>query len=88
MLFEPLNKSAEIGDSNNVLQVALSNKIPLGHTCDGMGSCTTCRVFVISGEMSKRTMIEEERAQERGFDTNERLACQLKPTDGMIVRIP
>ena len=82
------HKSAKIGDSQTLLQVALSNKIELSHTCEGMGSCTTCRVFVLQGEMSERTMVEQERAGERNFQDNERLACQLKPVDGMVVKIP
>lgn len=88
VLFEPLHKSAKIGDSENLLQVALSNKIPLSHTCEGMGSCTTCRVIVKAGSMSPRTDIEIERANERNFRDNERLACQLIPVDGMVVEIP
>lgn len=88
MVFEPSGKSAKIGDSESVLQVALSNKISLSHTCEGMGSCTTCRVIVKSGKMSPRTPVENERAEERQFLQNERLACQLKPVDGMVVEVP
>lgn len=88
VVFEPIHKSAIIGDSENLLQVALSNKIELAHTCEGMGSCTTCRVYVMEGAMSPRTEVEQERASERGFKEHERLACQLKPEDGMVVKIP
>ncbi len=83
-----MHKSAIIGNSETLLQVALSNKVGLSHTCEGMGSCTTCRVFVLEGEMSKRTEVERERAIERSFKDNERLACQLKPVDGMVVNVP
>ena len=88
VIFEPMDKSAEIGESENLLQVALSNKIAIAHTCEGMGSCTTCRVFVKSGEMSPRTEVEQERALERNFLPNERLSCQLVPVAGMVVEIP
>jgi len=88
VLFEPVHKSVEIGNSSNLLEVALSNNIELNHTCGGMGSCTTCRIFVLKGKMSPRTEIEKERAEERGFSSNERLACQLKPVDQMVVEIP
>ena len=88
VIFEPGHKSAKIGNSESLLQVALSNNIELSHTCEGMGSCTTCRVFVLEGEASERTMVEQERAEERGFQDSERLACQLKPVNGMVVKIP
>lgn len=90
VLFNPLEKRAEIGDCTSVLQVALSNKIPIGHECDGMGTCTTCRIFVQSdlANVSKRTELEKEMADERNFADNERLSCQLEPHDGLIVEIP
>lgn len=84
----PHDKPLKFGDEKSVLDVALSNKIDIGHTCEGMGSCTTCRVIVIEGDAGPRTDIEQERADERGFAENERLACQLSPSEGLKVEIP
>ncbi len=74
----------------SVLEVALHNDIDLSHSCGGMGSCTTCRVFVESDLTlnNPRTEIEEEVASSRGFQENERLGCQLDPHPGLIVRVP
>ncbi|NQY99664.1 MAG: (2Fe-2S)-binding protein [Bdellovibrionales bacterium] len=77
-----------MGGKETVLDVALSNKLDIGHTCEGMGSCTTCRVFVLDGDAGPRTEIEQERADERGFADNERLACQIKPIEGLKLKLP
>lgn len=88
MKFLPQHKSVEIGDSRTVLDVALSGKIPISHTCGGMGSCTTCRVYIIEGEASPRTDLEQELATDRGFAEDERLACQLEARGGLVVKLP
>jgi 2Fe-2S ferredoxin len=86
-------KSVRLGravEPASVLAVALANGIAISHSCGGMGSCTTCRVFILPGSQipSELTALEQEAAQARGFADNERLACQLEPIAGLIVRIP
>src|SRR5262245_22160232 len=90
ILFLPQNRSVPIQGESSVLDVALKNEIELSHSCGGMGSCTTCRVFIESdlSKTSPRTELEEEIANSRNFAESERLACQLEPSDGLIVRIP
>ncbi|MCB0364031.1 MAG: (2Fe-2S)-binding protein [Bdellovibrionaceae bacterium] len=88
--FLPGGKVVEIKGFSTVLDVALGNKIDLSHSCDGMGSCTTCRVVVEEAPDGQppRTEVEMERAEERGYSEHERLACQLEPRQGMVIRIP
>lgn len=90
MIFNPGNRCATIGSATNVLDVALQNHIDLSHSCGGMGSCTTCRVWVESDPsiLSPRTELEEEIASSRNFEERERLGCQLEPQKGLVVRIP
>lgn len=90
MTFLPIAARVTISDETCVLDVALSNNIDLNHSCGGMGSCGTCRVLVESDltALSKRTELEQEMAQDRHFTPEERLACQLVPQDGLVVRIP
>ena len=73
-----------------VLEVALENRIPLHHSCEGMASCGTCRVIVESDleKMPDRNELESEMAHDRGFAPNERLACQVDAFDSLRVRIP
>ena len=90
MIFLPGNRPAKIGSATSVLDVALQNNIDLSHSCGGMGSCTTCRVWVESDptKLAPRNELEEEIATSRGFDERERLSCQIEPHEGLIVRIP
>ncbi|MAV90007.1 MAG: hypothetical protein CL676_01210 [Bdellovibrionaceae bacterium] len=90
MTFLPQNQSVPIIEGSSVLETALRNKIPLAHSCGGMGSCTTCRVFVEKSveNLNPRTEVEEDIIEGRGFAHNERLSCQLNALPGLVVRIP
>ena len=68
----------EFTAGDNLLDTLNANKASISQSCAGNGSCTTCRVFILKGleNCSKRTEIEAERAAERDFADNERLACQ------------
>lgn len=62
----------------NLLNTLNANKVSISQSCDGNGTCTSCRVFILKGvdSCSPRTEVELERATERNFLINERLACQ------------
>ena len=72
--FSPLEFKA----GENLLDTLNANKVGISQSCGGHGSCTTCRVLVLSGleNCAPRTAIEQERADERDFAPNERLSCQ------------
>jgi len=81
--------SKKAPENLNLLKSLRSFKIPVPFSCGGEGICTTCRVLVLSGEVTKRTILETERANERGFKDNERLSCQCKALSKEIeVKIP
>jgi 2Fe-2S ferredoxin len=90
MTFLPQNKTVTLKEGDSVLETALRHKIPLAHSCGGMGSCTTCRVFVEKSvePVNNRTEVELEIIEGRDFAPNERLSCQLDATHGLVVRIP
>lgn len=73
-----LLRSIEFKPPANVLDLLNKNKININQSCEGSGSCATCQFIVLDGEnnLSPRTEIESERALERNFAQNERLACQ------------
>ena len=73
-----------------MLEVALKAGVEISHSCGGMGSCTTCRVFVVRSPeaLPPRNELEQEIADSRGFHDDERLACQLPPQEGLEVRVP
>jgi len=88
--FLPSGKSVRYTDEVSVLEVALKNELEISHSCGGMGSCTTCRVIVKSSPhgLPERNELEADIAEMRGFDSSERLACQLPPSPGLAVLIP
>lgn len=73
-----------------VLENAIANKIPLNHSCEGMGTCGTCRVIVVSGleSMKDPNEIEKEMIGSRGFSSSERLACQNLCSHDLVLKIP
>lgn len=86
----PQNKSLPIEGDKSLLLLLLRNKVEISHICGGFASCGTCRVYVESNinDLPPRDTLEEEMAVDRKFKESERLACQLCPFDGLIVRIP
>lgn len=89
--FLPYNIDASPSQKDqSVLDIAIRMKIPLNHTCGGNATCGTCRVFVVQGleNLPPRNELEQEMAEDRGFQENERLACQLEPIAGLIVEVP
>lgn len=90
MHFLPSGKACALAGEESVLELAIKHEVALPHSCGGMGSCTTCRVFVVKSEhpVPPRNELEQDLADMRGFADDERLACQLPPTAGLVVRIP
>lgn len=73
-----------------ILDAAIRVKLPLDHSCGGMGTCGTCRVFIRQGleKVSPPGEVESEIIHDRGFFKHERLACQNDCVDGLVVEIP
>lgn len=79
-----------VGLGDTLLDVAIRAKLPLNHSCGGMGTCGTCRVIVCEGleTLELPGTMELEIIRDRGFLPVERLACQNEPAEGLIVKIP
>ncbi len=76
-------------DKQNLLELLNANKVGISQSCGGFGTCTTCRIFVQKNltAFEKRSEIESERAAERNFSEDERLACQCKISDSAEIKI-
>lgn len=79
-----------IAPDQSILEIALTNNIDLHHNCGGVCACSTCHLYVESGEQ----FIEELSDKEEDFidravspRLNSRLGCQcvLNPGSGSIV---
>ena len=78
MTFTPLGRSASANPDETLLDVARRAGAPLGNSCGGIGICARCRVRVVTGaeNLSPPTTIELRVCEQRGFNGDERLACQ------------
>ena len=78
VIFEPLGLRAEVHPDETLLDAARRAGAPVGNSCGAIGGCGRCRVRIVSGGeiLGPPTAIELRVAAARGFDADERLACQ------------
>jgi ferredoxin len=76
--FTPLCISAEARRNETLLDAARRAAAPVGNSCGSVGVCGRCRVRVVAGNenLGAPTTIEIRVSGQRGFTTEERLACQ------------
>lgn len=84
------NVELQFDRSVRILDLLNANGISINQSCGGNGTCTTCRFFIRKGEssFSARTDLEQERADERGFESYERLSCQAEIFNSAEIEIP
>ncbi len=86
---EPMGLDLEAKDDESLLQLLLGHDIEISHSCGGMGSCGTCRVYVDKPQkLPPRNELEKEMAETRSFTEKERLSCQLCPSIDMSIKVP
>ena len=85
--------TAEIEEGESILDVALDNDVDLHHNCGAVCGCSTCHVYINSGEdllpeMSDREEEYVDRARDPKY--NSRLACQCRLSGGgdLVVVVP
>ncbi len=86
-------KKIEVDTEKSILENALLHKIKINHSCGQMGTCGTCRVEVLNFDeqiiqnlLAPRNEIENEMANDRGFNDNERLSCQTYPVADLKIK--
>ena len=69
-----------------LLEMARAHDLPHASVCRGRGRCGTCRVRVLSGHalLQEPTDAEAQVLERWNAGPDERLACQIKPTDGAL----
>jgi len=77
----------------SLLEAAMACGINIEHACGGVCACSTCHVYIESGEasISESTEPEEDRVEEApGLQRNSRLSCQciINGTGPIKIRIP
>jgi uncharacterized 2Fe-2S/4Fe-4S cluster protein (DUF4445 family) len=62
--------------------------VDLVSICGGLGSCGRCKMQVIAGQVSKRTLEEASKLSARELEQGYRLACQTYPLSDVKVHVP
>jgi len=86
----PDDKIVPASQGDSILDAILKAKIEIDHSCGGMGTCGTCRIYVTSGldKFAERGELEQEIALDREFQPEERLACQNLAMSEIQIRRP
>jgi 2Fe-2S ferredoxin len=85
--FVPLGIVVEAKEHETILDAARRSGAPLGNSCGAVGICARCRVEIVEGAQSLTppTDIERRIGTQRGFASNERMACQAVVTGDCVV---
>jgi len=89
-IVESSEVNVKVLTGETLLELAIRSKLPIQHSCGGMGTCGTCRVIVREGlnKMPPPGVVEMEMISDRGFTEDERLACQNDAQGGLTIEIP
>lgn len=84
------DKAFEADDQLSVLDLAIQESVDLDHSCEGMGTCGTCRVIVKKGleNLPEPNEVEQDIREARSFLPEERLACQTMCVADLDLEIP
>src|SRR3990170_2975650 len=85
---QPIGRRAEIDPGETLLAAAQSAGVELVAICGGGGSCATCRVRLVSGDLSPATASEEYELGADDIAAGYRLACQAVPLSDVRLDIP
>ncbi len=85
---QPLGRHIDLTAGQTLLEAAQASGLELVAVCGGNGSCGTCRVRVVSGQLSALTSIEAHDLEEAEISTGYRLACQALPLSDAQIDIP
>ncbi len=86
--FEPIGRRGQCRADQSLRDCAQQMGIELVSLCGGKGTCGRCKVRVLEGEMSQRTLAEIEALSTSQIESGYRLACQTYPPGDCKVYVP
>lgn len=78
----------EINAENDLLEGIRSNGIEIIALCGGVGACDSCKIRILSGDVSDPTFTEQQLFTEVELSSGLRLACQVNALSDLIIEIP
>jgi uncharacterized 2Fe-2S/4Fe-4S cluster protein (DUF4445 family) len=85
---EPVGRRVEIGAETTLLGAAQMVGVGVVSLCGGEGWCESCRVQLVSGELSPPTPDEDNALTSNDIAAGYRLACQSFPRSHVKINIP
>lgn len=81
--FEALGVTVTAEPDQSLYEVCLDHDLPMEAACGGFAACNTCRVRVLSGELTALEDVEEPFLDAPG----QRLGCQARVISDVAVRL-
>jgi ferredoxin len=85
---EPEGLEAAVPVGTTLLDAAIEAGSDLNHYCGGMCSCGSCRLEVVSGDVSVIESMEESTLDIVREGEADRLACQTRVLGDVVLRVP
>lgn len=86
--FEPVGRRGRCPAGQSLLEAARQLGVDLVSLCGGTGTCLRCKVQVLDGRVSPRTLNEELAFSPPELDAGYRLACQTYALGDCKLRVP
>ena len=86
--FEPIGRRGQARAGDTLLSAAQSAGVELISLCGGVGACDSCRIRLVTGELSPPTLVEEGLFSAGELDEGWRLACQAELRSHVKVDVP
>jgi ferredoxin len=81
-------KSFEVAAGTKLVLAVEDAGIDILHRCGGLSKCTTCRVQIISGDVSPMDDLERNRlAKEASLGPDIRLSCQIRVESDLEINV-
>jgi len=85
---EPVGRRVQVEAGSTLLAAAQKAGVELIAICGGAGTCNSCLVRLVSGELSPPTLVETEALDREEIEAGYRLACQAVPLSSARIYIP
>ncbi|MBP8108127.1 MAG: DUF4445 domain-containing protein [Caldilineaceae bacterium] len=86
--FEPIGRRGRTQADGTLLDAAQSAGVDLISLCGGVGACDSCKVRLVTGDLTASTLIEADLFSTAELADGWRLACQAQPLSHVKVDVP
>jgi uncharacterized 2Fe-2S/4Fe-4S cluster protein (DUF4445 family) len=86
--FEPIGRRVQVEQGTDLLSAAQSAGVRIISICGGVGSCDSCRVQWVSGQLSEHSLTEQDVFDRDQLGSGLRLACQTEVLADAKIYVP